>query len=574
MHVLGINYSNDAAASLVTDGHVVAACQEERFRRVKHYSGFPEEAIAYCLKEGGVGMGDIDEVAFFWNPGLHAESFYRGSAGRRHHLEFLSSVPNYLLNGWFDGHGVDSMRQEVRLKTGKVLGIEYVTHHLAHAASTFYRSNFDESAILLVDGYGERASTTIARGRGTEIETLRTIDFPHSIGSFYAAFTQYLGFRANNGEGKVMGLASYGRPSEYTEPVSKLIRLTDEGFEVDLSYFSYFVERTRRYTPKLLALLGPERRADETLEQRHFDIAHAMQQRTEEVLLHLARLTREQTGSDRLCMAGGVVLNCVANARIQREVGFERCFFQPCSSDAGTSMRAALWVAHRRGAPRVTHPETDYLGPGFDSEEIGVELDKGGIPAQRLDDVCAVAAEAVAAGRIIGWFQGRAEFGPRALGNRSMVCDPRRPDMKDVLNARVKFREPFRPFAPSVAEDAAGTYFDDRGVPSPFMLLVYDTRPEHVETLPSITHVDGGARVQTVSAQQNPRYHRLITEVGKRTGVPCVLNTSFNIRGEPIVNTPQDALKCFFTTDMDLLFLGDWVVWKDRAVLEGCLQPG
>ena len=567
MYVLGINYSLDAAAALCKDGHVVAACQEERFRRIKHYRGFPEQAIDFCLKQAGIGMEDVDEVAFFWNPGLHAESFYRGSAAFRHHLDFLFNVPNHLLSRWFDGAGVESFRQEVRLGTGKRLGIEYVTHHLCHAASAFYRSNFDEAAILTVDGYGERASTTIAAGRGTEIETLHTIDFPHSIGSLYAALTQYLGFRANNGEGKVMGLASYGKASEFEEPIAKLVELTDDGFEIDLSYFQYFVERRRRYSKKLTDVLGPERKAGSELTQRHMDIAWALQKRTEEALVHMAKLAREKTGLDRLCMAGGVVLNCVANTRILRESGFSECFFQPCAGDAGTSLGAALAVAHSRGAPRVTHPLTDYLGPGFSDEDIALELKKGGIAAMRVDEPEKVAAKAIHAGRIIGWYQGRTEFGPRALGNRSIVCDPGREDMKDVLNARVKFREPFRPFAPSVAEEACSTYFDDDGVASPFMLLVYDTRPEHVATLPSITHVDGGARVQTVSAEQNPRYHKLITEFGKLSGVSCVLNTSFNIRGEPIVCTPEDALKCFFTTDMDLLFVGKWVVWKDAETL-------
>jgi len=562
MHILGINYSNDAAAALVRDGHVIAACQEERFTRIKHDAGFPSHAVDWCLKQGGIALGDVDDVAFFWNPGIHAESFHRSSSARRHHLEFLSSVPNYLLNRWMNGATVQRMRQEIQLDTGKTLGIEYCTHHMTHAAAAFYRSNFEEAAILLVDGYGEKASTTIARGRGTSLEALHTIDFPHSVGSFYAAFTQYLGFRANNGEGKVIGLDSYGADSKYTKLIGDLIKLTEDGFELDLSYFSFFLERTRRYQPKLVELLGPERKSDEPLTQRHFDIAYALQQATEEVMIHLARLTRARTGSDKLCMAGGVVLNCVANTRIQRETGFEQCYFMPCAGDAGTSLGAAMLVAHERGAERVEHPMTDYLGPGFDNDQVEAALIRSGISGKKLDDTPATAARAMSEGNIIGWFQGRAEFGPRSLGNRSIVCDPRREDMKDVLNARVKFREPFRPFAPSIAEEASSTYFDDGGVPSPFMLLVYDTRAEHVATLPSITHVDGGARVQTVNAEQNARYYALITAFGEITGVPCVLNTSFNIRGEPIVNTPEDALKCFFTTDMDLLFMGDWMVAK------------
>jgi carbamoyltransferase len=563
MNILGINYSNDAAASLVRDGAVIAACQEERFRRSKHYAGFPQLAVDYCLREGAIEFADLDAVAVFWNPGIHAEAFYRGSAARRHHLEFLYSVPNYLLTGWNDGESVVGMRQVLELSGGRDLTIEYCTHHEAHIASTFYRSNFEESAVLTVDGYGERSSTTISKARGTSYETLLTVEFPHSLGSLYAAFTQFLGFRANNGEGKVMGLAGYGADSPYVQQVRDLVNLRDDGFELDLSVFSFFTESRRRFNPKFESIFGPERGSDEPLEQRHYDIAFALQTVTEEALIHLARLARERTGSKRLCMAGGVVLNCVANTRIQREAGFEECFFQPASNDAGTSMGAALHVAHKLGAPRVTHPLTDYLGPSFDSEQIAEVLKRGNVAGDRVQNPSGAAARALADGQIIGWFQGRAEFGPRSLGNRSILADPRREDMKDVLNARVKFREPFRPFAPSITVEAADTYFETGGVPSPFMLLVYDTRKEHRDTLPSITHVDGGARVQTVSSEQNPRYHALISRFGDLTGVPCVLNTSFNIRGEPIVNSPSDALKCFYTTDMDVLFLGDYLVTKD-----------
>ncbi|MBT9554767.1 MAG: hypothetical protein IV100_02005 [Myxococcales bacterium] len=572
MNVLGINVSNDAAASLVRDGHVIAASQEERFSRQKHDGSFPARAIAFCLKEGGITFDEVDEVAFFWNPGIHAEALYRGSSGRRHHLEFLYSLPNQLLTRFHDGRAVEGVRQEFRLAGGKKLGIEYVTHHLAHVASAFYRSNFESAAALIIDGYGERSAATIARCDGTRIETVHSIEFPNSLGSFYAAFTQYLGFKANDGEGKVMGLASYGGPSEFMEPIQKLITLTPDGFEIDLRYFSYYTDQRRRYSRRLTDLLGPERRPESGLTRRDYDIAYAMQAATERTMLHLAQLAKEKTGLSRLVMAGGVVLNCVANGRIQREVGFDECYFQPCAGDAGTSMGAALYVAHDRGAPRVTHPMTDYLGPEYDDVSVKAELDRGRVPYLPVADVTTVAARAIADGKIIGWFQGRAEFGPRALGNRSILCDPRIPDMKDVLNARVKFREPFRPFAPSILEQAATTYFDDGGVPSPFMLVVSDTRPEHVKTLASVTHVDGGARVQTVTPAQNALYYDLIEKVGRLTGVPCVLNTSFNIRGEPIVATPADAMKCYFTTDMDLLFVGNYVVYKDLALARAYLD--
>ncbi len=570
--VLGINYSNDAAAALVRDGHVLGACQEERFRRTKHYAGFPERAIDWCLADAGLRFDDVDEVAFFWNPGIHAETLHRSSTSRRHHLEFLYNVPNMLCSRWLGGQPVTGLSQELRFEGRKPLRIEYVTHHLAHAASAFYRSNFEESAVLIVDGYGERASATILHAQGTSFRTLLTVDFPHSIGAYYAAFTDYLGFKANSGEGKVMGLASYGRETPLVDEARSLWRLTDTGFELDLSYFSYFLERRERYSPKLVARFGPARRADEPLTERHEDIAYAMQVACEDALVHLGKLAKQLTGSSRLCMAGGVALNVVANTRIRNECGFSECFWQPCASDAGTSLGAALYVAHERGDARVTHPLTDTLGPSFTSAQCGQALARGRIPSKQLSAPWESAARALADGRIIGWFGGRAECGPRALGNRSILADPRRPDMKDVLNARVKFREPFRPFAPSILREACGTFFDDGAelgrsdTESPFMLLVYATRPEHVKTLASVTHVDGGGRVQTVTPEQNPRYYALIEAFGRLTGVPCVVNTSFNIRGEPIVNTPEDALKCFYTTDMDLLYLEDHLVWKDPAL--------
>ena len=566
MHILGINFSNDAAATLVSDGRVIAASQEERFRRQKHFAGFPSMAIDFCLKAGGITFEELDSVAFFWNPGVHAEALARESNSPRHHLEFLYNVPNQLLTGWMNGQAVEGLTQEVRLAGGKSLRIEYVTHHLAHAARAFYRSNFEDAAFLTVDGYGERSSATWGTAQNTSFKTLGRVEFPHSVGSLYAAVTQYLGFRANNGEGKVMGLASYGKAGAALDAMRSWVTLTDDGFELDLTYFDYYLGRRRRFSPKFVDAMGPERSADEPLTERHFDMAYAVQAVTEDIVLHLARIARERTGMKRLVMAGGVVLNCVANTRIQQESGFEGCYFQPCSSDAGTSMGAALYVAHQRGTERVAQPMTDYLGPSFDNDAIADALKKGNVPHQRLSDVEDTAARALADGRIIGWFQGQAEFGPRALGNRSILADPRPADMKDVLNARVKFREPFRPFAPSILAERSEEFFDGRGVESPFMILVYPTREDHAKTLGAVTHVDGGARVQTVTAEQNPRYHRLIASFGKRTGMPCVLNTSFNIRGEPIVHSPADALKCFFTTDMDVLFLGDYAVWKSDAM--------
>ncbi len=565
MKVLGLNHSIDAAAALVVDGVAVAAVAEERLSRIKHDSAFPAQAVRYCLDHAGLTLADVDAVGFFWNPGIHAEpSNFRMTAVPRHHLEYLYGVPVHLMRH-FDGRSVERVDQTLWLDGGHPLRIHYLTHHDCHAAGSFVRSPFDRAAILTVDGYGERTATHIGRAitddSGTRIETLRTLDFPHSVGSLYAALTQYLGFRANNGEGKVMGLASYGEPS-YLDAFRRFVTLTDEGFELDLSYFSFFLERRRRYSEKLVALLGPERRAESELDQRHMDIAASLQAITEELLLHLAGIARELTAERHLCMAGGVTLNCVANTRIRFEAGFDDVYFMPASSDAGTSLGAALYVAHVLGDDEpVRHPETDYLGPGWDEAEIQRVLDLSGCEYSRPGDLAEEVAARLEAGNIVGLFQGRMELGPRALGCRSILADPRPAEMKDVLNARVKFREYFRPFAPAILADRCAEFFD-RGEPSPYMLLVYQTRPDRLADLAAVTHVDGGARVQTVTREQNPVYHDVIEAFGRRTGVPVVLNTSFNIRGEPIVATVQDALKCYFTTDLDALALGPFFLDK------------
>jgi carbamoyltransferase len=562
MKILGINHSNDAAAALVVDGRVVAASQEERFSRLKHDPSFPDKAIDFCLKTQGIELGDLDAVGFFWNPGIHAESpLRRLTQSVRHHMEYLYGVPARLIPRL--GERVSRIEETIHLASGRKLPIHYLTHHLCHAAAAFFTSPFEEGAILTADGYGERQSTTIYRGRGADLELLAEVDFPHSIGSFYAALTDYLGFRANSGEGKVMGLASYGRESEYVAKVRNLITLTERGFELDLSYFEFFHDRPHRYSEKLVALLGPARKPESAVDRRHEDIAFALQAVTEEVMLHLARMARKVTGAKNLCVAGGVALNCVANGRLQRETDFEKFFFYPAAGDTGTSVGAALAVEHllHRG-PRSMEVASEYLGTGFTAAQVRSVLDRGRLRYHTLKDPEVTAARMIADGLILAWFQGRAEFGPRALGNRSILADPRRKDMKDLLNATVKFREPFRPYAPSVLEESCGKYFGS-DVPSPYMLRAYPTRPEMIDVLPAITHVDGTARVQTVNAKQNPRYYRLIREFGRITGIDCVLNTSFNIRGEPIINTVDEAIKCLMTTGLDALFVEDFLVVKD-----------
>jgi carbamoyltransferase len=562
MKILGINHSNDAAAALVVDGRVVAASQEERFSRLKHDASFPDKAIDFCLKTQGIALGDLDAVGFFWNPGIHAESpLRRLTQSVRHHVEYLYGVPARLIPRLHDR--VSRMEETIHLASGHKLPIHYLTHHLCHAAAAFFTSPFEEAAILTADGYGERQSTTIYRGRGLDLELLAEIDFPHSIGSFYAALTDYLGFRANSGEGKVMGLASYGHESEYVGKLRTLITLTERGFELDLSYFEFFHDRPHRYSEKLVALLGPARKPESAVDRRHENIAFALQAVTEEAMLHLARVAGKLTGAKNLCVAGGVALNCVANGRLQRETDFEKFFFYPAAGDTGTSVGAALAVEHllHRG-PRSMEVASEYLGTGFTAAEVRAVLDRGRLRYHTLKDPEVTAARMIADGLIIAWFQGRAEFGPRALGNRSILADPRCTEMKDLLNATVKFREPFRPYAPSVLEESCGKYFGS-DVPSPYMLRAYPTRPEMIDVLPAITHVDGTARVQTVNTKQNPRYYRLIKEFGRITGVDCVLNTSFNIRGEPIINTVDEAIKCLMTTGLDALFVEDFLVVKD-----------
>jgi carbamoyltransferase len=567
MKVLGINFSNDAAAALVVDGVVIGAAQEERWTRRKHDAVFPAQAIAWCLAEGGLKLADIDAVGFFWNPGVHAEPANgRLTTVPRDHLEYLYAVPVHLMRH-FDGVAVERVEQTLHLDSGVRLRTHYLRHHLCHAAGAFFRSNFERAAILTIDGYGERASTHIGRGVGRDIETLLEVEFPHSVGAFYAAITQYLGFKANSGEGKVMGLASYGTP-RYADAMRSLITTSSDGFELDLSYFSFFLSRRRRFTQKLVDLLGPERTPESTIDPRHQDLAASLQLVTEELILHLASIARQRSGEDKLVMSGGVALNCVANGRVVRESGFERCYFMPAASDAGTALGAALYVTHCLGdVARQIQPETDALGPQFDDAAIEKVLLVSGCVYQRSDDIADAAGALLADGHIVGWFQGRAEFGPRALGNRSILADPRDPAMKDTLNARVKFREYFRPFAPVVLESEAARIFGTTH-PTPYMLEAHTVPPEHVGDLGAVTHVDGSARVQTIRRDQNARYYDVVAAFGRRTGVPVLVNTSFNIRGEPVVHSVAEALRCYFTTDMDALAIGSFLLVKPHVAAQ------
>ena len=560
MYILGIScFYHDSAAALLRDGEVVFAAAEERYTRKKHCIDFPLKAIEAALAHEGISIGDVDAVAFYEKPFLKFDRLLFSCIATfpRGFPIFRRFIPLWL-------------KQKLRTPTifRKELGyrkdVYYVEHHLSHAASCFLLSPFEKAAILTVDGTGEWTTAAIGHGEGTAIRLEHEIRFPHSLGLLYSAITMHLGFQVNNCEGKIMGLASYGKPS-LREAFEKLITIRPDGsFWLNMDYFGYLHKPTMTHR-RIETLLGPPRRPGEELTQHHKDVAATLQDVTEEALIKMARHIHERTGLKKLCLAGGVALNCVANGRVLRETPFDEMFIQPAAGDDGAACGAAAYLYHTlMGHPR-TRPLADaYLGDAFSNDAVRQVLDEKGVAYRRMgrDELLGFAAEQVAADKIVGWFQGRMEFGPRALGNRTILANPRNPEMKDILNHRVKHREPFRPFAPSALLDRTPEYFDI-AVPSPFMLLVAPVHPDKRDELPAITHVDGSARLQTVAREENPLYYDLIAAFAERTGTPVVLNTSFNVRGEPIVRTPADAYACFATTGMDYLVMGDCVVGKE-----------
>jgi carbamoyltransferase len=556
MLILGFNSTHDASAALVRDGAVVGAVEEERLSRRKHHYGFPERALDELLRAAGARFEDLDHAAFYWNPrrglvrfGLHVLRHLPGS------LAYFRRQPGIFRDFL-------ALPRLLRDRYGFRGRFHFVDHHLAHAASAYYLSGFDDAAILTVDGTGEWTTTFLARGQGDAIVPLEEVRYPHSLGKVYEALTQYLGFRPLSGEGKVMGLASYGRPS-YREAFERILpRNGHWDFRVDTGFFRYQLGNDVKYSDRLVELLGPPRAPESAIEPRHQDIAASLQERIEEEALRLAAHLHRRAPSRNLCLAGGVALNCVMNGRLLRESGFREVFVCPAAGDAGSALGAALEV-HRRvagRAPRATLARTD-LGPAFGEEECAAALRAAGVPFTRERDVTARTAELLAGGRVVGWFQGRMEYGPRALGQRSILADPRDPAMKDTVNLRVKRREGFRPFAPAVPLEDADRFFEDAR-PSPFMLFAFRVRPEARALLGAVTHVDGTARVQTVDAREHPRFHRLLRAFGARTGVPVLLNTSMNVRGEPLVCRPEEAVACFLGTELDALVLGDLVAVK------------
>jgi len=577
MDIIGIScFFHDAAAALLRDGQLLAAAEEERFTRKKHDFEFPANAIEFCLRTGGIAARDLDYVVFFEKPFVKFERLLLTSL-----QEFPRSYPLFreaMITWLGDKLWIKQLIQKrLGVAPEKILFSE---HHLSHAASAFFCSPFDEAAILTVDGVGEWTTASLGVGRGTEIRLTKEIRFPHSLGLLYSAFTAFLGFEVNDGEYKVMGMAPFGIP-RYVDKVHKVVRTHRDGsFELDMDYFSFHYSTHRTFSRKFEALFGSPRRpradfsGELTREDQHYaDIAASIQAVTEEILLAMATTLQRETGLRRLCLASGVALNSVANGRIVRETAFDEVYIQPSAGDGGGAVGAALY-AHRAvlGHPRRFVMEHAFWGEVHGPDVIERFLRRESIAYTRIDDeerLIERVVDGLQRGKVVGWSQGRFEWGPRSLGNRSILADPRRAEMRDVVNTKIKFREPFRPFAPSVVLERAEEYFvlpdAARHYPARFMLYVVGVRADKQAVIPAVTHVDGTGRLQTVSRAYGSRYYKLIETFGKATGVPVLLNTSFNLRGEPIVNTPAEAFNTFHQSGMDVLVLGDYVVEKAPA---------
>ena len=573
--ILGINaYHADAAACIVRNGQLLAAAEEERFRRIKHWAGFPSQAIGYCLNEAKIDLSDVTHVAV--NRSGRANLFRK-----LRYVAFKRPSPRLLFNRWRNRQQVTHIADELRGLPGRPYAatIDYVEHHLAHLASAFYASPFREATVVSVDGFGDFASAAWGCGQGTSLSLDGRVLFPHSLGIFYQAMTQFLGFPHYGDEYKLMGLAAYGN-SSCRQEVEKLLSLKKDGsFALDLKYFRHHNEDIAYewyggepvcgplFSPALIDALGPPREPDAPIEDRHRNLAFATQAVYESAFFHLLNTLRQRDGHSAIALAGGCAYNSVANGKIKDRTGFSQCYLQAAAGDAGGAIGAAYAVWHRSGArtPEMTHA---FWGPSFTDAELAAvllerraDIEADACRVQTIDDekeLVETTARAIADGQVVGWFQGRMEWGPRALGNRSILGDPRRADMKNILNLKIKRRESFRPFAPSILRDAVADWFV-RGDDVPFMLQVIPIRPERRAQIPAVTHVDGTGRLQTVDRSSNPRYYALIEAFYRLTGVPMVLNTSFN-ENEPVVCRPQEALDCFLRTKMDVLVLGNRLV--------------
>jgi len=592
--ILGISaYYHDSAAALVSDGKITAAAQEERFTRKKHDAAFPGNAIAYCLAEAGVTLRDVSQVVYYEKPFIKferlLETYLSYAPGGL--TSFVTAMPVWIKEKLFLK---SVLRKELaslaNCRTSELPQLLFTEHHLAHAASAFYPGPFVKAGVLCMDGVGEWATTSVWMGEGNTLSPRWQIDFPHSLGLLYSACTYFTGFKVNSGEYKLMGLAPYGQPKYFDLMMDKLIDVKDDGtFRMNMKYFNYATGLTMTSRAFEDLFDGPPRRPEQKLTQRDMDIACSVQRVTEEIIMRLARTVRKELDVNNLCLAGGVALNCVANGRLLREKVIDDIWVQPASGDAGGALGAALAVWHQyHNAPRSVDGNDSmrgtYLGPSFSDREIEACLDKFSATYQRYDDEALLlrkTAEIVAEGNVVGWFQGRMEFGPRALGNRSILGDPRNPQMQSRMNLKIKFRESFRPFAPSVLRERLSDYFDTDHE-SPYMLLTAPVKDslrtplkEDQATLvgldriraprsviPAVTHVDFSARIQTVTKEKNPLYYDLIRQFEARTGCPVLVNTSFNVRGEPIVRSPEDAYRCFMRTEMDYLVMGNYLLAK------------
>jgi carbamoyltransferase len=562
VNILGINcFSHDTAAALLQDGEPVAFVEEERFNREKHTKAFPDRAIEFCLREAGIGIRDVHAVAFAHRAGLDL---------RRGMADLLKRLPRSARNAatqpLVDLNLVRKQQAFVR-RWGYRGRVVNVGHHEAHAASAFFASGFDEAAVLTLDRGGDWLSTTLGHGQGSHLTTLAEVRNPDSLGEVYTSLTWFLGFHPNSDEGKVMGLAPYGRDA-YVDDFRDVLRLTSDGlFRVNLDWFGYHLnpKPEKWLAPRFYERWGPRRVPESELTEHHENLAFALQAVTEEAGLHVANALQRMTGSTNLALAGGVALNSVMNARLLAETPFERIFIQPAASDAGNALGAALSVWHQvLGKPRRWRMEHAFYGPEPGETAIKEALAAQGLPFRETADPATEAATLLADSKIVGWFQGRAEVGPRALGARSILADPRKAEMKDVVNAQVKHREGFRPFAPAVLDEHGAEYFDPYAT-NPFMLLVLPIREDKRDVIPAVTHVDGTGRLQSVTSEGNPRFAAVIEAFRAQTGVPVVLNTSYNLRGEPIVNTPEEAIEDYLKTGMDALVIGPYVLDKHAS---------
>lgn len=593
MYILGIScYYHDAAATLIKDGVVVAAAEEERFTRIKHDSEYPENAINFCLNLEGIEAQDLECVMYFEKPFLKFERLL---------LDTMQTFPKSLK--LFRESMITQLGEKLWIKhlIQKKLDIDpskilFCEHHISHAASSFYCSPFNEAAILTIDGVGEWTTATLGVGRGTDIKILKEIKFPNSLGLLYSAFTAFLGFEVNEGEYKVMGMAPFGEP-KYVDQVYEVVKVDDEGgFELDMDYFCYHYSTDKTFNKKFEEIFGDPRdqksnfftdasgypsyfgdkpdNYEEIAKQNQYyaDIAASIQVVTEQIVVKMANYAQKETGMKHLCMAGGVALNSVANKKILSNTDFEEIYIQPAAGDGGASTGAALYGYHAIfGKPRNFVMEHAYWGEEHSAADTEAFLKENNLPYELVEDDTKLferVVDSIQNGKVIGWHQGRFEWGPRALGNRSILADPRSTEMKDIVNVKIKFREPFRPFAPSVLVEKAGEYFDidepEKHYPARFMLYVTDVHKDKWDVLPAITHVDGTGRLQTVRRELNPKYYKLIETFGDATGVPVLLNTSFNLKGEPVVNTPAEAFSSFNASGMDLLVLGNYLVYKDK----------